>query len=130
MTLFAEANLGRLAARDQRFEEAIERLRRAARSARERGWINELLQCALFYGECLREAGRSFDAAIIWRMIDAHPQAEAGLRASARRWVEALALTPAQALRVERDPIDLAAVIERLLADRALADDPTSVDKR
>lgn len=128
VALFAEANLGRVAARGRRFAEAIERLRGAARSARERGWINESLQCALFYGECLREAGRRLDAALVWRMIDAHPQAEAGLRASARRWSEALALTPEQCSRSDGDPVTLAAVIDRLLSDRALANDPPAAD--
>ncbi|MDP1690659.1 MAG: tetratricopeptide repeat protein [Burkholderiaceae bacterium] len=129
VALFAEANLGRVAARDRRFAAAIERLRGAAGSARERGWINESLQCALFYGECLREAGRPLDAACIWRMIDAHPQAEAGLRASARRWSEALSLGPAQRSHAEREPVTLAAVTDRLLSDQAL-DDMSLSDKR
>jgi predicted ATPase/DNA-binding SARP family transcriptional activator len=130
VALFAEANLGRVAARRGQFAATIERLRAAACSARERGWMNESLQLALFYGECLREAGRPVQAARIWHMVDAHPQAEAGLRASARRWNEGLALTPVQREQAERDPVTLAEVTERLLSERALDADAPPLDKR
>ena len=130
VALYAEANLGRVAALRGQSEVAIGLLRQATRSARDRGWIGDSLQFALFYGECLREAGRPELAARVWSMVEAHPQAEAGLRTSARRWIDGLALDAAQRARVEREPATLAEVTDRLLSERALADHPAIADRR
>ncbi|MBK6863724.1 MAG: tetratricopeptide repeat protein [Ideonella sp.] len=113
-------NLGRIAGMRSDFATAIGRLRDAARSAHERGWTHESLQVALFFGECLRDAGHKLAAARTWQMVATHPQCEAGLRDSALRWLAGLALTPEEQAQAGREPVTLAAVTERLLSDRAL----------
>ncbi|MBK6864848.1 MAG: tetratricopeptide repeat protein [Ideonella sp.] len=120
VALLAGVNLGRIAGMRSDFVTAIGRLRDAARSAHERGWTHESLQVALFFGECLRDAGHKLAAARTWQMVATYPQCEAGLRDSALRWLAGLALTPEEQAQAEREPVTLAAVTERLLSDRAL----------
>jgi predicted ATPase/DNA-binding SARP family transcriptional activator len=124
VALYAEANLGRVATLRGQPAQAVARLRVAALGARERGWTPDTLQFALFYGECLHTAGHAVAAARVWRMVGAHPQAEAGLRDSARRWSDALALDAAQRERAAHAPLTLDETIDRLLGECALADEP------
>lgn len=113
----AEANLSRIATRRGELPAALERLRSAARGASERGWTNMCLHIAMLYGEWLRVGGRCVDAARIWRMVVAHPQADAGMREQAQRWDDALTLPPAQRDLPEREPITITAAMDLLLAN-------------
>lgn len=126
IAVMAEANLGRVATKRGQLTDALERLRAAARIAHERGLSNLLLHIALLFGEWLREAGRPADATRIWHMVAAHPQADAGMRDSARRSIDA---QPPHG-RDEGEPATLSAVIDQLLSDPAPGSDAPRADKR
>ncbi|MBE7425963.1 MAG: tetratricopeptide repeat protein [Ideonella sp.] len=124
----AEANLGRIAIARGDAAGALERLRSAARGAVERGWTNMSLHLAMLFGEWLRATGQRLDAARIWRMVAAHPQADAGMRDRAQRWGHALGLAAALQAQADDEPVTLGAVTDRLLSDRAPAS--AAADKR
>ncbi|NLZ39888.1 MAG: tetratricopeptide repeat protein, partial [Comamonadaceae bacterium] len=108
----AEANLGRIAmARGER-DAARQHLRSAARGAAERGWTNMGLHLAMLFGAWMAGGGRRGEAAAIWRMVCAHPQADAGMRTRARGWLDTLAPHEPS----EPEPPTLAGVTERLLS--------------
>jgi predicted ATPase/DNA-binding SARP family transcriptional activator len=111
----AEANLGRIATLRGDRAGALERLRSAARAAGERGWTNMCLHISMLLGEWLRERGAIKDAALVWRMVAAHPMADAGMRDRALGW--GLALKPAPALQTREavEPITLTAVMDWLV---------------
>lgn len=111
----AEANLGRVAMRQRRADAALERLRVAGRMAHERGLVNLSLHVALLFGEWLREFGRPDEAMPIWQMVAAHPQADAAMRATAGRWIDATRDGWSR-----RETLSLSAVTDRLLADRSI----------
>lgn len=125
----AQANLGRVAIRRGDIAAALERLRAAMRGAAERGWTNMCLHIAMLFGDSLRAQGGSLDAVRIWRMVAAHPLADAGMRAQAQQWCDALAIAPSLQARIEHEPLTLTTVMDRLARAQACTD-PASADKR
>ncbi|MBK6863552.1 MAG: tetratricopeptide repeat protein [Ideonella sp.] len=109
----------RLALRRGRAGEALQHLRAAARGAQAAGADADVLDAALHYGAYLRDAGLRVDAARVWQMVQTHPLTEAGMRDSARQWLEALALDPDERALCGAEPTTLAAVIEALFAPPA-----------
>lgn len=121
----AEANLSRIATLRGDSAGALERLRSAARGATERGWTNMCLHIAMLFGEWLRERGRTEDAARVWNVVVAHPQADAGMRDRARSWGDALKLAPALRDRADDEPVTLTALMDGLLS----VGDPSDLDQ-
>ena len=117
--LLADCLLARVATRRGRHAQAQARFEAAARLARRLDLVTDLLDIALYYAECQRDSGRRLDAARTWAMVSGHPNAEAGIRASAARWAGELALDAAETAAVAADPVTLDDVIDGLLSTRA-----------
>jgi len=126
----AEANLGRIAIARGDSAGALERLRSAARGAVERGWTNMSLHLAMLFGDWLRAAGRSIDALQIWRMVIAHPQADAGMRTQATRRSEDLATDPSPGGHAESCCISLSTAMDRLVVGNVPGGDPAPAKSR
>jgi DNA-binding SARP family transcriptional activator/predicted ATPase/Tfp pilus assembly protein PilF len=113
--MLASCLLARVATRRGRHGEAVARFREAAQLARRGGLVTDLLDIALYWAECQRDSGRRLDAARTWLMVAKHPNAEAGIRASAAHWTEALELSADERRDLAATPTDLDQVIEALL---------------
>ncbi len=107
--------LARLASRRGDAAGSLAQLQRAARLAGGVPSVGDLLDVALYHGEWLRDRGRTAEAAAVWRMVIAHPACEAGVRASAEGWLNAL---PPAARAAVAPQTTLEQAIERLLAER------------
>jgi tetratricopeptide (TPR) repeat protein len=114
--LLCNCLLARVATRHGRHDAAESRFRAAARLARQLDVVTDLLDIALYYAECQRDSGRRVDAARTWAVVCSHPNAEAGIRASAAHWAEALALDDVERAALASGPATLDQVIDRLLA--------------
>lgn len=88
------------------------------------------LHLAMLYGDWLRAAGRGIDALQIWRMVIAHPQADAGMRTQAIRWSERLATDPSPGGHAEPGCISLSTAMDRLLAGNVPGGDPEPAKMR
>lgn len=130
ITVNAQANLGRIATLRGQRSAALDHLRSAARGASDRGWVNMCLHLAMLFGEWLRTAGLRIDAMQIWHMVLAHPQADAGMRVRAERWIDDLAGESAPGGLPEPSAISLSAAMDRLLSGQAPASDPASTQFR
>lgn len=114
--LGCQSHLARVATHRGRHADAELRFRAAARIARQLGGVVIQIEIALYLAECQRDSGHRVEAARTWAMVSSHPNAEAGIRASAERWGEALALDAAERALRDSEPVSLEAVIDRLLA--------------
>jgi tetratricopeptide (TPR) repeat protein len=114
----AQCSLARVESRRGRAAEALGRLQAVTTRARELGRDPDVLEAALYYGEWLRDLGRRVEAARVWRMVIDHPIVEAGVRDSARQWVDALELGDDQVTAAGWHPLSLDAAIDALLAER------------
>jgi DNA-binding SARP family transcriptional activator/predicted ATPase len=119
----ALCQLARVALRRGRGNQALQGLRAAARLAQAAGADHDLLDAALYYGECLRDAGQRVQATRVWQMVQGHPLAEAGVRDSARQWLAALGLAAGEIGLAGRDAPTLADAIEALLAGPDLTEE-------
>jgi predicted ATPase/DNA-binding SARP family transcriptional activator/Tfp pilus assembly protein PilF len=114
--LLCNCLMARISTRRGRHAEAEARFRVAAGMARQHEDVADLLDIALYYAECQRDRGRRLDAARTWAVVTSHPNAEAGIRASAARWTEALALDAGERAELAGSPTTLDAVVDQLLA--------------
>lgn len=130
VAILAEANLARVAARRGDLAQAGWHLAGAAREASARGWTSLQLHGALFLGECCALIGQRERAARLWLMIAAHPQADAGLRDSALRWLDGLDLRADEQAAAQREPLDLDHTVACLLRGGDLPAGPAAIDKR
>jgi len=113
--MLSDCLLARVATQRGRLDTARARFQTAARLARQLNMVTDLLDIALYYAECQRDAGQSLEAARTWSMIRGHPSAEAGIRHSAARWADALALDEADRAALAARPATLDEVIDALL---------------
>ena len=119
-----------MATRRGRHAEAEARFRETARLARRMEFVTDLLDVALYWAECQRESGRRLDAARTWRMVATHPSAEAGVRASAAQWIEALDLDASERADLAAATVELDQVIDSLLATRGAGDSTPRPERR
>lgn len=122
--LWAELNLARVAERRGQRDQATAGLRRVAAEARERDWHGLLLHVALFHGEALARAGRRVEAARAWRAVVAEAAAEAGMRDSATRWLQQLALSADEQAVAAQVSLSLSQVVECIGLDGGTARSP------
>lgn len=119
--MLAHCLLARIATRRGRLDDARARFRSAALMARQLGLVTDLLDIALYYAEFQRDAGDRLGAARTWTMVCRHPMAEAGIRGSAARWCDELALDEAQRALLASSILPLDELIDRLLSADSIA---------
>jgi tetratricopeptide (TPR) repeat protein len=114
--LNASAFLARVECKRGHFSQAHERFRAVAKAARRSDSLADMLDVAMYYAELLRDTGRRIEAVRAWRMVIAHPMAEAGVRASCTQALQDMAATETEQADGARKALDLIEFIDALIA--------------
>ena len=91
LQLAAEREMARLDLADGRSADALVRIRRIVQTARDTGHATDLAKAAVVFGELLAAAGDVVRAGLVWRMVLAQPDQEAGVHRHMAAKLETLA---------------------------------------
>jgi tetratricopeptide (TPR) repeat protein len=100
-------NLARVALRRKRLEDARPLFYAAARLALASETQTDHLDFAMYWGEWLRDTGRSHDAARTWWMVIGHPLCEAGVRQGCEEGLATLTVDEAERAAALAAPLTL-----------------------